>query len=241
MHSAQALTLVLLSHRQLKKTKTKFKKKKKSERKTQDEKNTFQSIKQPSKKQMWTQTLYAGDINIRLTVLYGHIIKLIWSLPNIFSLNTRVWRCPLFCRLLVKASLLLHMDVGCRQISKSEWVQPLKKQIKRHLDFKNTHSMFEPAGWAHRPWTWLVSEWREYGTMKKTIPGDSTVSCLHVDAGVGEVAPHDIVSKVWLQDMEIGIYSNLQIRPQPSSSLVLSPNKSSSCGRTCSKIHLSYL
>lgn len=38
---------------------------KKAERKTQDDKKTFQSIKQPSKKQMWAQNFYAGDINIR--------------------------------------------------------------------------------------------------------------------------------------------------------------------------------
>lgn len=56
---------------------------KKAERKTQDDKKTFQSIKQPSKKQMWAQNFYAGDINIRLTLLR-------------------------FCRLLVMASLLLH-------------------------------------------------------------------------------------------------------------------------------------
>lgn len=56
------------------------KKTKKAERKTQDDKKTFQSIKQPSKKQMWAQNLYAGDINIRLIILYEHIIKLIcWS------------------------------------------------------------------------------------------------------------------------------------------------------------------
>lgn len=56
--------------------------------------------------------------------------------------------------------------------------------------------------------------------MKNVIPGDSTVLCLDVDPGVCEITPHYIVSKVWLQDMEIGIYSNLQNTPQSSSSLV---------------------
>lgn len=56
--------------------------------------------------------------------------------------------------------------------------------------------------------------------MKNVIPGDSTVSCLDVDPGVSEITPHYIVSKVWLQDMKIGIYSNLQNTPQSSSSLV---------------------
>lgn len=64
--------------------------------------------------------------------------------------------------------------------------------------------------------------------MKNVSPGDLTVSGLDVDASVGELAPHHVVSKVWLQDMEIGINSNLQITPQSSGHLVHWLNKSSS-------------
>lgn len=61
--------------------------------------------------------------------------------------------------------------------------------------------------------------------MKNVVPGDSAVSCLDVDPGVCELAPHYIVGKVWLQDMEIGIYRNLQITPRARGSLVHKSNK----------------
>lgn len=50
------------------------------------------------------------------------------------------------------------------------------------------------------------------------LPGDPTVARLDVHPGVDQITPHYIVGKVWLQDEEIGIYSNLQNTPQSSSS-----------------------
>lgn len=42
------------------------------------------------------------------------------------------------------------------------------------------------------------------------VPCYSTVACLNINSCVGDITPHDVVGEVRLQDVEIGIDSNLK-------------------------------